>query len=171
MRWPPTWRARPGSGNVVGSSAAPPPPGHRARPGHQPPAYQRPRAGAACAPAGLQRAAGGRGAARRLRARDAVGARRVPPRAGGGVDAPLTMTLLAERFAEVRPLLEMEVQLARAALEARGRLHPDDEGALRYALSLARCWHVRAPDGRDVAVSAFVRPLRERLQHLLWPLP
>ncbi|MFL5310060.1 MAG: patatin-like phospholipase family protein [Myxococcales bacterium] len=80
------------------------------------------------------------------------------------------MTLLAERFAEVRPLLEMEVQLARAALQARGRLHPDDEGALRYALSLARCWHVRAPDGRDVAVSAFVRPLRERLQHLLWPL-
>jgi predicted acylesterase/phospholipase RssA len=80
------------------------------------------------------------------------------------------MTLLAERFAEVRPLLEMEVQLARAALEARGRLHPDDEGALRYALSLARCWHVRAPDGRDVAVSALVRPLRERLQHLLWPL-
>ena len=80
------------------------------------------------------------------------------------------MTLLAERFAEVRPLLEMEVQLARAALEARGRLHAEDEATLRYALSLARCWHVRAPDGRDVAVSAFVRPLRERLQHLLWPL-
>ena len=80
------------------------------------------------------------------------------------------MTLLAERFAEIRPLLEMEVQLARAALEARGRLHEEDEAALRFALSLARCWHVRAPDGRDVAISAFVRPLRERLQHVLWPL-
>jgi predicted acylesterase/phospholipase RssA len=80
------------------------------------------------------------------------------------------VTLLAERFAEIRPLLEMEVQLARCALDSRGRLHDEDEAALRYALSLARCWHVRAPDGRDVAVSAFVRPLRERLQHLLWPL-
>ena len=80
------------------------------------------------------------------------------------------MTLLAERFAEIRPLLEMEVQLARAALEARGRLHAEDEATLRYALSLARCWHVRAPDGRDVAISAFVRPLRQSLTRLLWPL-
>jgi predicted acylesterase/phospholipase RssA len=80
------------------------------------------------------------------------------------------VTLLAERFAEIRPLLEMEVQLARAALEARGRLHEHDEATLRFALSLARCWHVRAPDGRDVAISAFVRPLRQRLQHVLWPL-
>ena len=44
------------------------------------------------------------------------------------------MTLLAERFAEIRPLLEMEVQLARAALDARGRLYEADESALRYAL-------------------------------------
>jgi predicted acylesterase/phospholipase RssA len=80
------------------------------------------------------------------------------------------MTLLAERFAEVRPLLEMEAQLARAALASRGRLHPDDEAALRYALALARSWHVRAPDGRDVAISALLRPLRERLVHVLWPL-
>jgi hypothetical protein len=80
------------------------------------------------------------------------------------------VTLLAERFAEIRPLLEMEVQLARAALDARGRLDAQDEAALRFALSLARCWHVRSPDGRDVAVSAFVRPLRQRLQHVLWPL-
>jgi predicted acylesterase/phospholipase RssA len=80
------------------------------------------------------------------------------------------MTLLAERFTEIRPLLEMEVQLARAALAARGRLHADDEASLRYALSLARCWQVRAPDGRDVAVASLVRPLREKLTHLLWPL-
>ena len=80
------------------------------------------------------------------------------------------MTLLAERFAEVRPLLDMEVQLARAALAARGRLHEQDEAALRYALALARSWHVRAPDGRDVAVSALLRPLRERLVRILWPL-
>src|SRR5207253_9137825 len=45
-----------------------------------------------------------------------------------------SMTLLAERFAEIRPLLEMEVQLARAALDARGRLYEADESALRYAL-------------------------------------
>ncbi len=80
------------------------------------------------------------------------------------------MTLLQERFAEVGPLAGMEAQLARASVAARGRLHPDDETALRYALSLARCWHVRAPDGRDVAVAALLRPLRERVVQILWPL-
>jgi predicted acylesterase/phospholipase RssA len=80
------------------------------------------------------------------------------------------MTLLQERFAEVGPLTQMEAQLARAAVAARGRLHEDDETALRYALSLARCWHVRAPDGRDVAVAAQLRPYRERLLRMLWPL-
>ncbi len=80
------------------------------------------------------------------------------------------MTLLRERFAEVGPLAEMEGQLARAAIVARGRLSQEDEGALRYALSLARCWHVRAPDGRDVAVAALLRPFREQLVQLLWPL-
>lgn len=80
------------------------------------------------------------------------------------------MTLFKERFAEVGPLVEMEVQLARAALQARGRLHEEDETALRYALSLARAWHVRAPDGRDVAVAAVLRPFREKLIQLLWPL-
>src|SRR5437879_11278749 len=80
------------------------------------------------------------------------------------------MTLLQERFAEVGPLAEMEAQLARAAVAARGRLADEDETALRYALSLARCWHVRAPDGRDVAVAALLRPHRERLVQLLWPL-
>jgi predicted acylesterase/phospholipase RssA len=75
-----------------------------------------------------------------------------------------------ERFRELGPLHQMEVQLARAALEARGRLDPADETQLRYALSLARCWQVRAPDGRDVAISGLLRPLRERLTQLLWPL-
>ena len=80
------------------------------------------------------------------------------------------MTLLQERFAEVGPLAGMEAQLARAAIAARGRLHEGDEAALRYALSLARCWHVRAPDGRDVAVAALLRPFRERLVQVLWRL-
>src|SRR3954464_10585 len=80
------------------------------------------------------------------------------------------MTFVAERFAEVRPLVEMEVQLARAAIAARGRFYEGDEAAIRYALSLARAVYVRAPDGRDVAVSRLLRPLRERLVQLLWPL-
>ena len=80
------------------------------------------------------------------------------------------MTLLNERFAEVGPLAAMEAQLARAAVAARGRLHADDETALRYALSLSRCWNVRAPDGHDVAVAEHLRPLRERVLQVLWPL-
>ncbi|TMA23400.1 MAG: patatin-like phospholipase family protein, partial [Deltaproteobacteria bacterium] len=80
------------------------------------------------------------------------------------------MTFVAERFAEIRPLVEMEAQLARAAIAARGRFYEGDEAAIRYALSLARAVYVRAPDGRDVAVSRLLRPLRERLVQLLWPL-
>ncbi|HET9753323.1 MAG TPA: patatin-like phospholipase family protein [Myxococcales bacterium] len=80
------------------------------------------------------------------------------------------MTLLQERFAEVGPITAMETQLARAAVAARGRLDERDETALRYALSLSRCWHVRAPDGADVAVAGALRPFRERLVQVLWPL-
>src|SRR5207253_60119 len=80
------------------------------------------------------------------------------------------MTLLQERFAEVGPITAMETQLARAAVAARGRLDERDETSIRYALSLSRCWHVRAPDGRDVAVAAILRPFRERLVQILWPL-
>jgi predicted acylesterase/phospholipase RssA len=80
------------------------------------------------------------------------------------------VTLLQERFAEVGPVTAMESQLARAAVAARGRLDERDETAIRYALSLSRCWHVRAPDGRDVAVAAVLRPYRERLVQVLWPL-
>src|SRR2546426_10137500 len=80
------------------------------------------------------------------------------------------MTLLQERFAEVGPITAMESQLARAAVAARGRLDERDETAIRYALALTRCWHVRAPDGRDVAVAAILRPFREKLVQVLWPL-
>ena len=80
------------------------------------------------------------------------------------------MSLYVERFRELGPLHQMEVQLAKAALAARGRLDARDEGALRFSLSLARCWQVRAPDGRDVAVSGLLRPLRDRLGQVLWPL-
>ncbi len=80
------------------------------------------------------------------------------------------MTLFQERFRELGPLHQMEVRLAEAALAARGRLDPRDEATLRYALSLARCWQVRAPDGRDVAVSGLLRPLRDRLGRVVWPL-
>jgi predicted acylesterase/phospholipase RssA len=79
------------------------------------------------------------------------------------------LTLFQERFHELHPLQQMEVQLARAALEARGRLDAREEGTLRFALSLARAWQVRAPDGRDVAVSGLLRPLRERLMQVAWP--
>ena len=37
-------------------------------------------------------------------------------------------------------------------------------------MSLARAWTVRAPDGRDVAISGQLRPFREKLHELLWPL-
>ena len=80
------------------------------------------------------------------------------------------MTLFQERFAEVGPLVSMETQLARAAVAARGRLDERDETALRYALSLCRAWHVRAADGRDVAIAALLRPHREKLVRILWPL-
>lgn len=80
------------------------------------------------------------------------------------------MPLLSQRFAQIGPLALMEVQLARCALAARGALRPEDEGALRYALSLARAWLVRAPDGRDVAISGLLVPLRDQLRVLLWPL-
>src|SRR5207237_3601730 len=89
---------------------------------------------------------------------------RAPPRPRSG------MTFVAERLGEIRPLVEMEAQLARAAIAARGRFYEGDEAAIRYALSLARAVYVRAPDGRDVAVSRLLRPLRERLVQLLWPL-
>jgi predicted acylesterase/phospholipase RssA len=77
---------------------------------------------------------------------------------------------LQERFAELGPLTSMEAQLARAALASRGRLGEREEGALRYALSLCRSWHVRAPDGSDVALAELLHPFRERLLQLLWPL-
>jgi predicted acylesterase/phospholipase RssA len=80
------------------------------------------------------------------------------------------VSLLKERFAEVGPLTSMEAQLARAAVAARGRLDARDEGAFRYALSLCKSWHVRAPDGRDVAVASLLRPHREKLTQVLWPL-
>src|SRR5256885_4328690 len=80
------------------------------------------------------------------------------------------MTLLQERFAEVGPITAMEAQLARRAAAARGRLGERDEPWIRYALAVSRCWHVRAPDGRDVAVAAILRPFRERLVQVLWPL-
>jgi predicted acylesterase/phospholipase RssA len=80
------------------------------------------------------------------------------------------LTLLQERFAEVGPVTAMESQLARVAVASRGRLDERDETAIRYALSLSRCWHVRAPDGHDVAVAAVLRPFRERLVQVLWPL-
>jgi predicted acylesterase/phospholipase RssA len=80
------------------------------------------------------------------------------------------MTLLQERFAEVGPITAMETQLARAAVAARGRIDERDETSIRYALALSRCWHVRAPDGRDVAVAAILRPFREKLVQVLWPL-
>lgn len=80
------------------------------------------------------------------------------------------MPLLKERFDEIGPLAAMEVGLARASLRARGRLDAGDEGQLRYALSLGRCWQVRGPDGRDVAVAALLRPLRDRLREVAGPL-
>src|SRR5438105_14146171 len=81
------------------------------------------------------------------------------------------MTLLQERFAEVGPITAMETQLARAAVAARGRLDDRDETSIRYALALSRCWHVRAPDGRAVAVAAILRPSREKLVQVPCPLP
>ena len=80
------------------------------------------------------------------------------------------MPLLTQRFEELGPIAAMEVALARASIHARGRLHEEDEAAIRYALSLGRCWQVRGPDGRDVAVAALLRPLRERLREVLGPL-
>src|SRR5256885_10069355 len=80
------------------------------------------------------------------------------------------MTLLQERFAEVGPITAMEAQLARRAAAARGRLDARDEPWIRSALALSRCWPVRAPDGRDVAVAAILRPFREKLVQVLWPL-
>ena len=47
------------------------------------------------------------------------------------------LSLYVERFRELGPLHQMEVSLAKASLAARGRLDPRDEGALRFALSLA----------------------------------
>lgn len=80
------------------------------------------------------------------------------------------MSILQDRFAEVGPITAMETQLARAALAARGRLDDRDESSLRYALALARSWHVRAPDGSDVAVAGLLRPWRDKLVQVLWPL-
>ena len=80
------------------------------------------------------------------------------------------MSLLQSRFDELLPLHEMEVRLARAALASRGRLGAQDEATLRYALSLARAWQVRAPDGRDVAIAGLLRAYRERLRDILGPL-
>ncbi len=80
------------------------------------------------------------------------------------------MSLLESRFTELLPLHEMELRLARATIAAMGRLDRKDEATLRYALSLARVWLVRAPDGRDVAVSGNLRAYRARLHDLLAPL-
>jgi len=80
------------------------------------------------------------------------------------------MSLLQSRFDELLPLHDMEVKLARAALGAHGRLDARDEATLRYALSLARLWLVRAPDGRDVAVAGALRAFRARLHAILLPL-
>src|SRR5207248_3877845 len=140
------------------------PPAHRPRPAHRLAAHLRPRAPAARPQARLHGRARGRGSARGLFAPHHRGPGRVLARPRSG------MTFVAERFAEIRPLVEMEAQLARAAIAARGRFYEGDEAAIRYALSLARAVYVRAPDGRDVAVSRLLRPLRQHLVQLLWPL-
>jgi Patatin-like phospholipase len=65
--------------------------------------------------------------------------------------------------AQVRPFEDAELALVRAVVSSPPFLSDADEAALRYALNLARTTRVRAPDGSDVDVAAFLAPYREDL--------
>jgi predicted acylesterase/phospholipase RssA len=67
--------------------------------------------------------------------------------------------------ARVRPFEEAELAVVRDVVASPGLLAERDEHALRYALNLARATRVRAPDGTDVDLAAFLEPWRlEALQ-------
>ncbi len=76
---------------------------------------------------------------------------------------------LAERHALLAPLDELEIRLVRHALEHPGAIHPRDEAALRYALTLARLIEVRAEDGEDLAVDRVTGELRDKVRTALAP--
>jgi predicted acylesterase/phospholipase RssA len=77
--------------------------------------------------------------------------------------------LLKERFARLRPLEELELGVVRASLEDPELMTPEEEGALRFAISLARLYRVRH-QGRDLGVGASLDPFREELTARLAPL-
>src|SRR5262249_31061718 len=58
----------------------------------------------------------------------------------------------------------------RLVLDFPGAVHPRDEAALRYALSLARLVELRLPNGVDFDTSLFTTELRERLSIFLAPV-
>jgi predicted acylesterase/phospholipase RssA len=69
----------------------------------------------------------------------------------------------------LRPFEAAEAALVRAVLGAPAWLSEADEAALRYALNLARTTVVRAPDGTDVDLEAFLAPFREDVLSLAVP--
>jgi predicted acylesterase/phospholipase RssA len=80
------------------------------------------------------------------------------------------MKSLTQRHATLAPFDAFEIKLVRLVLDLPGSVHPRDEAALRYALSLARLVELRLPNGTDFDASHFTTELRERLSTFLTPV-
>jgi predicted acylesterase/phospholipase RssA len=72
--------------------------------------------------------------------------------------------------ARVRPFEEAELALVRAVVGHPRWLPEAEEHGIRYALNLARTTLVRAPDGEDVDLDAFLLPFRQELLAIIEPL-
>lgn len=78
-------------------------------------------------------------------------------------------TPLAERFAEARPLEQLELELMQALVERPGLLDAREEAVLRTALSLARTYKLHH-QGHDYGVQVTLTPFRHEVTRRLGPV-
>ncbi len=72
--------------------------------------------------------------------------------------------------AKVRPFEEAELSLLRSVVSRPAWISEAEEGALRYALNLARITLLRTPDGVDLDLEELLDPFRQELQAIIEPL-
>jgi predicted acylesterase/phospholipase RssA len=77
---------------------------------------------------------------------------------------------LTRRHEIVWPFDQYEIRLVRLTLAQPGAVHPRDEAALRYVLTLARLLELRLRDGSDVSVDEITAELRDRVHTYLAPI-
>jgi predicted acylesterase/phospholipase RssA len=77
---------------------------------------------------------------------------------------------LTRRHEITRPLDDFEIKLVRLSMAHPGAVHPRDEAALRYILTLAKLLVLRMADGSDLAVDEHTAELRDRIHARLGTL-